>query len=94
MKHAVAALKESAQSDGLTAKNLSIGIVGKDCAFHVLDDEHVQPYLDMLDSDEVAEPTAAAVAVRCFCVLVFFYFLIFLKPKRNKKKQQSMDESS
>jgi 20S proteasome subunit alpha 6 len=61
VKHALTALKETVQSGELNAKNCSIGIVGPDGVFKVMDGADVKPYIDMLDSDSmVADGDAPA----------------------------------
>jgi len=60
VKHALTALKETVQSGELNAKNCSIGMVGPDGIFKVLDGADVKPYIDMLDSDSMVADGDAA----------------------------------
>jgi len=61
VKHALMALKETVQSGELNAKNCSVGIVGPDMNFRVLDGADVKPYIDALPTDEiVADADTAA----------------------------------
>ena len=49
MKHALFALRETAgqRSEGLTAENTTIAIVGLDHPFVIYEDETVQPYVSL-----------------------------------------------
>jgi len=62
IKHALMALRETVQAtsevDSLTSKNVSIGVVGKGTAFHIIESSALQPYLDTLESAD--EPTTTA----------------------------------
>jgi len=51
IKHSLLALRETIQSssDGLTSKNCSVGIVGENQNFTVLEYAQLQPHLDTLD---------------------------------------------
>jgi 20S proteasome subunit alpha 6 len=47
VEHALLALRDTLPpEDNLTSKNTTIGTVGKDQLFTILDDDHVQPHLD------------------------------------------------
>jgi len=54
VKHALFALRETAgqRSEGLTAENTTIAIVGLDHPFVIYEDETVQPYLDNLAMED------------------------------------------
>lgn len=63
--HALLSLRETLVAGvELSSANVSLGYVSADSDFVVLDDEAVQPYLDMLGAAELgaAAPAAAAVA--------------------------------
>uniref|UniRef100_A0A7S0MLE9 Proteasome subunit alpha type n=1 Tax=Cryptomonas curvata TaxID=233186 RepID=A0A7S0MLE9_9CRYP len=62
VKHALTALKESSQNGEINSKNTSISIVGPDHPFKVFDSEDVQPFVDLVDKDEISEASAAAPA--------------------------------
>jgi len=51
IKHALTALRETLQSssEGLTSQNCSVGIVGKDQTFEILEDDKLAPFLSQLD---------------------------------------------
>lgn len=53
IRHGLKALRETMQSksEGLTIKNCSVGIVGENQAFTILEGAALQPYLDTLASD-------------------------------------------
>eukprot|EP01098_Paradermamoeba_levis_P004542 TRINITY_DN1944_c0_g1_i1.p1 TRINITY_DN1944_c0_g1~~TRINITY_DN1944_c0_g1_i1.p1 ORF type:complete len:249 (-),score=74.42 TRINITY_DN1944_c0_g1_i1:167-913(-) len=59
IKHALLALKETTgqQSDGLNSKNASIGIVGENHSFELIEGAKLQQYLDALDAFEAEEAT-------------------------------------
>jgi len=54
VKHGLIALRETLQSssDGLSIKNCSVGIVGENHNFEILEGQQLQPYLDSLDDME------------------------------------------
>eukprot|EP00244_Chara_vulgaris_P003185 TRINITY_DN1571_c0_g1_i3.p1 TRINITY_DN1571_c0_g1~~TRINITY_DN1571_c0_g1_i3.p1 ORF type:complete len:307 (+),score=58.71 TRINITY_DN1571_c0_g1_i3:111-1031(+) len=68
IRHALLAVKESIQDGELTSKNCSVAVVGKALGggkgggggaidkFTILEDADIQPYIDMLDAEEL--PTA------------------------------------
>eukprot|EP00271_Cylindrocystis_brebissonii_P003552 TRINITY_DN14677_c0_g1_i1.p1 TRINITY_DN14677_c0_g1~~TRINITY_DN14677_c0_g1_i1.p1 ORF type:complete len:308 (+),score=69.38 TRINITY_DN14677_c0_g1_i1:140-1063(+) len=58
IRHALTAVKESLHDGDLTSKNCSVAIVGKDEKFIILEDEALQPYIDMLDVDQGGEAKA------------------------------------
>merc|ERR1712086_501392 len=45
IKHGVKALRASAQEEEMTIHNVSVGVVGKDEKFHLLDAEELQKFL-------------------------------------------------
>lgn len=46
VKHGVKALKASAQETDLTPQNISIGVVGKDMPFRLLDEAELRRYIE------------------------------------------------
>src|SRR5690349_8601257 len=50
IKHSLLALRETIQSssDGLTSKNCSVGIVGENRSFTILDNAQLQPYVSRI----------------------------------------------
>eukprot|EP01112_Ceratiomyxa_fruticulosa_P010827 TRINITY_DN2877_c0_g1_i1.p1 TRINITY_DN2877_c0_g1~~TRINITY_DN2877_c0_g1_i1.p1 ORF type:complete len:256 (+),score=46.58 TRINITY_DN2877_c0_g1_i1:1277-2044(+) len=65
IRHGLLALRETAQSgvasekeeQGLTTKNVSIAIVGKDKKFEIIEEEALLPYLQALDVEPAAQDT-------------------------------------
>jgi len=56
IKHCLIALRETLQSssDGLNIKNCSIGIVGENHNFEIIEGQKLQPYLDSIDEIQSA----------------------------------------
>lgn len=64
IKHGLKALAASLSGDvELDSKSASIGIVGKDTTFKVLDDAAVQPYLDSIEVEADVEVSTEALVV-------------------------------
>jgi len=61
IKHGLTALRETLQSssEGLNTKNCSVGIVGVNQQFQIIEGTKLQPYLANLDSSTVATTTEA-----------------------------------
>jgi hypothetical protein len=55
IKHALTALKESSQNGDINSVNSCVAVVGEGMPFTIYDGDAVQPYIDLLDKDEVAE---------------------------------------
>lgn len=52
VRHGLLALRDTLQQDKeLTIQNTSLGIVGKDKDFHIIEDEALQRYLDLLGDE-------------------------------------------
>mmetsp|Transcript_29114 Transcript_29114/g.59639 ORF Transcript_29114/g.59639 Transcript_29114/m.59639 type:complete len:251 (+) Transcript_29114:143-895(+) len=62
VKHALTALKETAQNHDINGKNVSIAIVGVDSPLKLEDQAGVQAYVEALGGDAVAEAPADAMA--------------------------------
>jgi len=61
IKHGLRALRDTVQQDKeLTIHNCSLGIVGKDKKFVIIEEEDLKPYLDMIEEDNVPAATEAA----------------------------------
>jgi len=61
IKHGLRALRDTVQQDKeLTIHNCSLGIVGKDKKFVIIEEEELKPYLDMIEEDNVPAATEAA----------------------------------
>lgn len=53
IKHGLRALRDTLpQEVDLTIKNCSLGVVGKDTDFTIYDDDHVAPYLQLIEGEE------------------------------------------
>lgn len=64
IKHGLKALAASLSGDvELDSKSASIGIVGKDTTFKILDDAAVQPYLDSIEVEADVEVSTEALVV-------------------------------
>lgn len=58
IKHGLRALRDTVQQDKeLTIHNCSLGIVGKDKKFEIIEEEDLKKYLDMIEEDNV-QPAA------------------------------------
>lgn len=62
IQHALRALRETVRtaSDGLSSKNVAIGIVGKDEPFHILELEETQAMLDEIETADGGDGDGAA----------------------------------
>lgn len=61
IKHGLRALRDTVQQDKeLTIHNCSLGIVGKDKKFVIIEEEDLKPYLEMIEEDAPAATTEAA----------------------------------
>jgi len=65
IRHALTALRETigSQGEGLSTKNASIGIVGVNYPFRIIEGAEIQPYIDGLDSTEPSTRVSDAAAV-------------------------------
>uniref|UniRef100_A0A7S0W0Q4 Proteasome subunit alpha type n=1 Tax=Hemiselmis tepida TaxID=464990 RepID=A0A7S0W0Q4_9CRYP len=60
IKHSLTALKESSQNGDINSVNSCVSVVGADTPFTIYDGEALQPYVDLLDKNEISEGGAAA----------------------------------
>ncbi len=60
IKHALTALKETSQNGDINSVNSCVAVVGEGMPFTIYDGESVQPYIDLLDKDAVAEEAPQA----------------------------------
>ncbi len=60
--HAVRALRGTAQ-EKISSANVSVGFVGKDVSFTVLEDDDVAEYVDVIVAEEEAENQEAGAMV-------------------------------
>ena len=44
----------------MTAANAAVSIVGKGTAFKIIEDDEIQPYIDMIDAEDAPAPEPAA----------------------------------
>jgi hypothetical protein len=62
--HALLSLRETlAAGTELSTANVALGFVSADAGFTLLEDDKVQPYLDMLGAAEVSGAAAPAAAM-------------------------------
>mmetsp|Transcript_9912 Transcript_9912/g.16302 ORF Transcript_9912/g.16302 Transcript_9912/m.16302 type:complete len:277 (+) Transcript_9912:136-966(+) len=62
VKHALLALRETTQSGDLNAKNCTIGVVGIGHNFKILENEAVEPYIKLLEGEDVTTEKTEAPA--------------------------------
>ena len=47
------------QGKELTAANAAVAVVGKGTAFKIIEDDEIQPYIDMIDAEDAPAPEPA-----------------------------------
>ena len=63
IKHALLAVREATtQGNELTAANCAVAVVGEGTPFEIIEDDKIQPYIDMIDADDEPSPEPAGEA--------------------------------
>ena len=61
IKHALLAVREAtSQGNELTAANAAVAVVGKGTPFKIIEDDEIQPYIDMIDAEDAPAPEPAS----------------------------------
>ena len=61
IKHALLAVREATtQGKDLTAANCAVSIVGEGTPFEIIENDKIQPYIDMIDAEDAPAPEPAA----------------------------------